>query len=263
LRVLRRLNIGRARIANQVVPPEPLSYYLFSCLMLSGALGQLGRDCRHLMRSEIAEVGEPFEKGQVGSSTMAHKRNPITFENLEGMWERSRAEFGKVLSLVITEHQRDLTGSSVARDLPAIVVNLTQQLSTLLREKDGVPFISRLSIDRDKVSSNLSAAGDQILAEPMYLLLQMHGYTGDAHEVVNHMAMPLINSQGSLLGAMDKVASVNPKVGEVWEQIPAEKKSLFADPTQYVGLAAKKCKDILRDAGSFSEKWKKSLENIS
>ena len=49
------------------------------------------------MRTEIAEVAEPFGKDQVGSSTMAHKRNPINFEGLEGGWIKTKNEFGKVL----------------------------------------------------------------------------------------------------------------------------------------------------------------------
>lgn len=83
-RVLAELNLYPASISTQILPPEPLAYFLYSCLMLSASFGQLGRDCRHLMRSEIAEIGEPFIAGQVGSSTMAQKRNPITFENLCG-----------------------------------------------------------------------------------------------------------------------------------------------------------------------------------
>jgi adenylosuccinate lyase len=121
--VLKKLGLKAARISTQILPPEPLAQYLHAVLQLSAALAQFGRDGRHLMRSEIAEVREPFGAGQVGSSTMAHKRNPLNFENLEGMYIRNQAEYFKVTATMISEHQRDLVGSSVARDFPIIMVN--------------------------------------------------------------------------------------------------------------------------------------------
>ena len=145
--------------------------------MTAAPLAQLGRDCRHLMRSEIAEVGEPFDKGQVGSSTMAHKRNPINFENLEGMYIRTKNEFGKVLDTLISEHQRDLVGSCVMRDFPIIIVNLRQQLDTLLRRKedDPTPFLARLTVNSDALRKNLLQSAKVILAEPIYIALQITG----------------------------------------------------------------------------------------
>src|SRR3989338_4284156 len=182
--VLRRLGLKPAPISTQILPPEPLADYLFACVKLSATFGQFGLDGRHLMRTEIAELGEPFEAGQVGSSTMAHKRNPINFENLEGTWKKNKVEFYKVLECMTSEHQRDLVGSSIARDFPTIVVNVVNQLNTLLREAGGKPFISRISVDEVALKRNFEAQGDTILAEPIYIALQMAGYNGDAHELV-------------------------------------------------------------------------------
>ncbi len=146
--VLHRLGLRPASISTQILPPEPLARYLFECCLLSATLGQFGRDCRNLMRSEIREVAEQYEAGQVGSSTMAHKRNPVTFENLEGTWLKTKNEFGKVLDTLISEHQRDLVGSSLLRDDPTIIVNLVHQLESLLRTNEaGVPFLRRLTVD--------------------------------------------------------------------------------------------------------------------
>ncbi|OGI25196.1 MAG: hypothetical protein A3J76_03325 [Candidatus Moranbacteria bacterium RBG_13_45_13] len=72
-RILEKVGVKPALISTQILPPDPLAYFLFSCNMMSATFGQFGRDCRHLMRSEIAEIGEPFEKDQSGSSTMAQK----------------------------------------------------------------------------------------------------------------------------------------------------------------------------------------------
>lgn len=256
-RVLSKLGLKPARISTQILPPEPLADYLFACMKITAALGQFGRDGRHLMRTEIGEIGEPFQKGQVGSSTMAHKRNPINFESLESNWLKSQAEVGKVLSLMVSEHQRDLVGSAVARDLPIIVVNLVTQLNTLLRKKDGVPFILRLSVDEAALERNFKAQGDTILAEPIYIALQMAGYEGDAHKLVNEEAMPYAkeNSMALLSAVLTVLQFEYDRMGKVWSEvwgnIPPETRALLQDPSKYTGDAATKALQIVDLADAY------------
>ncbi len=254
-RVLEKLGLKAAPISTQILPPEPLADYLFACIKLSASLGQFGRDVRHLMRTEIGELCEPFVKGQVGSSTMPHKRNPINFENLEGTWLKNKIEFGKVLETILSEHQRDLVGSSVVRDFPTIVVNLVSQLDTLLREADEKPFISSISVDVAAIGRNFKAQGDAILAEPIYIALQMAGYNDDAHELVNHVAMPYSKQMGvSLLEATQW--ALNHKHGadcDVWAKIPQETISMLSDPKKYVVAAETKANEIAEAAEAYLE----------
>jgi len=245
--VLRKLVLEPAVISTQILSPEPLAYYLFSATMLSAALGQLGRDCRNLMRTEIAEIGEPFETGQVGSSTMAHKRNPVNFENVESTWLKNRNEFGKVLDTLISEHQRDLTGSAIARDFPTIVVNAVNQLNTLLRKgEDGRSFLERVSVDAVACERNFASQSQLILAEPMYIALQMAGYTGDAHEAVNHHAVPLVE-QGKatdLVNAIAQLAVNDDALANAVLNVPQEVQDLLQHPEKYIGIAADKALEI-------------------
>jgi adenylosuccinate lyase len=248
-RVLAQLSLESAPISTQILPPEPLADYLFNCLKLSAALGQFGRDCRHLMRTEIGEVSEPFEQGQVGSSTMAHKRNPIHFENLEGTWLKNQVEFGKVLACMVSDHQRDLVGSSIVRDFPTIVVNLVLQLNTLLRESDGKPFILRIAVDPEACRRNLEMQGDVILAEPMYIALQMAGYKGDAHELVNHKAMPRARAENvPLLEGLQMVINEDPDALDVWRNIPHSTIQMLNHPEKYVGAAQDKAIQVAKVA---------------
>jgi adenylosuccinate lyase len=244
-RVLEKVGLKPARISTQILPPEPLAYFLHSCLMLSATLGQFGRDARYLMASDIAEVAEAFERGQVGSSTMAHKRNPINFENLEGMWLRTKNEYGKVLDTSVTTLQRDLVGSSVARDFPIIVVNLTQQLNTLLRKKDGVSFLARISVSPEACQDNFQKSAHTILAEPVYIALQMAGYRGDAHDLVNKNAVPVASKEGKpLIEVVEEMAKDDPELEKAISSIPPEIIRLLHSPEQYTGHAQKKASEI-------------------
>ena len=241
-RVLDKLGLQPARISTQILPPEPGAYFYFSALMLSASFGQLGRDGRQLMRTEINEIAEGFEAGQVGSSTMAQKRNPINFENLEGMFWRTKNEFGKVLDTLISEHQRDLVGSSIARDFPIIIINLCQQLSTLLRKNNqGVEFLRRLTVNADACATNLAMSAKTILAEPIYIALQMAGYSGDAHELVNRELMPLVNQTGkSLIEVAEFRAASNSDLATALALIPDDVRDLLGRPEHYIGDAPKK-----------------------
>ena len=246
--VLERLGLVPAPISTQILPPEPLAHYLFTGVLTSGALAQFGRDSRHLMRTEIGELMEPFEKGQVGSSTMAHKRNPLNFENTDGMFISNKNMFMNVFDTLISEHQRDLVGSSVTRDFPAIVVRLIYQLETLLRAgaKDPRPFVERLTIDEEACNRNLTLQGDAVLAEPFYLMLQHAGYPGDAHALVNEQAMPLAKQHRiSLFEAITRVlAAADKDVATAVGNWPSKVTEAFARPVDYVGKAQKKALEI-------------------
>ncbi|MBU4511560.1 hypothetical protein KJ830_11015 [bacterium] len=249
-RILEKLNLIPAKISAQILPPEPLAYFLFSCAMMSASLGQLGRDCRHLMRTEIAEVMESFEKNQVGSSTMAHKRNPINFENLEGMWLRTKNEFGKVIDTLISEHQRDLVGSCVARDYPIILINLQQQINTLTKKnKEGIPFLSRIAIDPEACQKNFDMSSNLILSEPLYIALQMAGYQRDAHELVNRVLVPEAKkTNSSLIEVLERLADKDEYLREVLKKIPKEIQELFQHPENYIGKAKEKAREIALSA---------------
>ena len=241
-RVLAKLGLSPAPISTQILPPEPLSYFLFSCIMLSAALAQFGRDCRHLMRTEIAEVAESFEDDQAGSSTMPFKRNPIHFEQLEGMWIRTKNEFGKVLDTTISEHQRDLVGSSVERDFPTILVNLQVQLNALLRKnKKGVPFLSRITVDKAALEKNLQRSANVVSGELLYIALQMAGYEGDAHELVNRELTPQAQSTGkSVLDVLEEKAAQDESLARVLASIPRETYDILVHPERNIGLARDK-----------------------
>jgi adenylosuccinate lyase len=249
-KVLEKLHLKPAKISTQMLPPEHLGYFLFSSINLSATFGQFGRDARHLMRSEIGEVTESFGKNQVGSSTMAHKRNPINFENIEGTWLKTKNEFGKVLDSLISDHQRDLVGSSIARDYPIMFINLQNQLNTLLRKnKEGVSFLERISFSANACQKNFDQNSKVVLAEPLYIALQMAGYEQDAHELVNHKIIPEVQKTGkTMVEVLMDLQSTDENLSEIVKNIPQDILELLANTENYVGDAVEKSQEIVEYA---------------
>lgn len=254
-RILNKLGLKSAPISTQILPPEGLAYYLFSCVLMSAALAQFGCDGRNLMRTEIAEIAEAFEAGQVDSSTMPQKRNPIRFENLQGMFQKNLGEFLKVQLTLISEHQRDLVGSCVTRDFPIIVVNLQQQLNTLLgKDKSGTPWLARITVNGKALTRNFDTSARVILAEPLYIALQMAGYEGDAHELINHTLVPMVQSSSiplSLVNALKQHANKNSDVAEALERIPDDIIELLRYPKRYTGDAKERTLATIKRAKKY------------
>jgi adenylosuccinate lyase len=247
----RLVGLKAASISTQILPPEPLGYYLGSLTWMAMVLGQLGRDIRHLMRSEIAEVAEPRSAQQVGSSTMAHKgTNPINSEGLEGDAANTRIEYHRVLDAAISEHQRDLTGSRLARYFPTIPINLTNQLDTLLREdEDGVPFLSRLTINPGNLRANFDKSAHLILSEPLYIAMQMAGYPGDAHKLINDIVAPIAKQTGQNLIEVLK-GMPDDTIHDTLDRLEPDVIELMCHPETYVGNASVKAREMVERSKS-------------
>ena len=251
--LLSKLNLNPSIISTQILQPNPLARFLHEHLFVSSGLAQLGRDSRNLQRTEISEVAEKFAAGQVGSSTMAHKRNPISFENTEGLFEIIKAEYSKVLSCLVSEHQRDLVGSSVMREFPTIVVLLQSQLERMNR------VIPNIVVDKIALEKNFSNSKGLIMAEPLYLILQLYGYEGDSHEFVNHVLVPNAQKSGRLLIEELVYLSIEDKnIEKTLAQIPREMTDLLRNPQKYIGKAEIKTMEVVERANDFVKENKAS-----
>ena len=116
---------------------------------------------------------------------------------------------------------------------------------------DGKPFISRISVDEASLKRNFEAQGDAILAEPIYIALQMAGYEGDAHDLVNHIAMPHSRQDGVSLLEATHWALQQQSADHVWSKIPAETINMLGKPEAYTGAAAAKAREIARSAEAY------------
>ena len=102
-------------VSTQVVPRDRHAEVLSAIALAGASLERLATEIRHLQRTEVREVEEPFGEGQKGSSAMPHKRNPITCERIAGLARVLRGYAQAGLENVALWHERDISHSSVER----------------------------------------------------------------------------------------------------------------------------------------------------
>ena len=113
--VCKGIGIDYARISSQVVSRDRVAYLLSLLSLLASVLERFATEIRHLQRTEVAEVQEPFYKGQKGSSAMPHKKNPIVCERICGMARIIRSNMLSAFENINLWHERDISHSSVER----------------------------------------------------------------------------------------------------------------------------------------------------
>jgi len=182
-RICERLGLKAAPVSSQVLSRDLHANYLATLAGIASTLDKIALEIRHLQRTEVREVEEPFAAGQKGSSAMPHKRNPITAEQICGLARVVRANAQAAFENVALWHERDISHSSVERVIlpdSTILVDyllaksawlfsgLRVNADRMLRNVDetkGLIFSGQLLLD-------LAAAG--MLREDAYRLVQLH-----------------------------------------------------------------------------------------
>jgi adenylosuccinate lyase len=114
-KVLKNLGLSAEPVSTQVVPRYRYVYYLTTLANIAASLERFATEIRHLQRTEVLEVEEPFTKGQKGSSAMPHKRNPVLSENICGLARLIRSYTIAGYENVALWHERDISHSSAER----------------------------------------------------------------------------------------------------------------------------------------------------
>ena len=153
--------------------------------LTAAAIERLAVEIRHLQRSEVAEVAEPFARAQKGSSAMPHKRNPVLAENLTGLARLVRAQLAPALENIVLWHERDISHSSVERALfpdTCALVDFALARSTYL--------IENLEVYPQRMAHNLEMSGGRIHSQDILLALVRAGLAREeAYRCVQKHAM--------------------------------------------------------------------------
>jgi adenylosuccinate lyase len=111
----KKLGLKPETIATQIVQRDRHAEYLTALALIAASIEKIALEIRHLQRTEVLEVEEPFAAGQKGSSAMPHKRNPVGCENLSGLARLVRSNAIAALENIALWHERDISHSSVER----------------------------------------------------------------------------------------------------------------------------------------------------
>ena len=180
-----RLGLAVEPVATQVVPRDRHAELLSTLALVAASLERFATEIRHLARTEVREVQEPFRKGQKGSSAMPHKRNPITAERICGLARVVRAASLVGLENVALWHERDISHSSAERVvLPDAFLAVDYMLDRFAWLADG------LLVDPERMRRNLDASHGLVFSQRVLLALVESGLTRDeAYRLVQRNAL--------------------------------------------------------------------------
>ncbi|MDP2940033.1 MAG: adenylosuccinate lyase [Candidatus Omnitrophota bacterium] len=183
--VCNKLGLKPVNISTQIIQRDRHAQLLTALAIIGSSLDKFCTEIRHLQKTEILEVEEPFFKGQIGSSAMPHKRNPVTCERICGLARILRANAQAALENIALWHERDISHSSVERViLPDSTIVLDYMMNKFL------PLVEDLLVYSKNMIVNLSKTRGLIYSQRVLLELMKKGLTrDDAYEIIQRAAM--------------------------------------------------------------------------
>jgi len=217
------LGLRPAEASSQIVPRDRHAEYMSALAVLASSLDAFATEIRHLARTEVREVQEPFEEGQKGSSAMPHKRNPVRSERITGLARVIRGNLQAALENVVLWHERDISHSSAERILfPDSTIALDFMLAELRAVLQG------LVVFPGRMRENLEAGGGLVYSQAVLLALVHRGLArDDAYRLVQRAAAKAWDEGGDFRAELQ----ADPQVAAVLRGHDLDE--LF-DPTQYL-----------------------------
>jgi len=236
--VMKDLGITYEPAATQVVGRDRYTELICLLATIATSLERYGTEVRNLQRSELSEAAEAFDAAkQVGSSTMAQKKNPITSENVCGLARVVRGFVIPTFESQVLWHERDLTNSSTERFiLPHVFV----LLDDMLYKMNDV--FANLSVNAERMRKNIESAKGLIMAEPVMMKMTEKGIgRQDAHEIIRESSMIAVEKDVHLLDILLK----DPKVAKVMTEQEIRD---AMDPANYTGGSGEIVDDMVKAA---------------
>jgi len=186
------LGLRPAAIASQVISRDRHAYYIATLALVAATLEKIALEIRHLQRTEVREVEEPFAPGQKGSSAMPHKRNPVSCEQICGLARVVRGNIQPAFEDIPLWHERDISHSSVER---IILPDTTTAVDYMLARTNWL--ISGLRVSADRMKRNLDLTRGLVFSGQLLLDLSAAGmFREEAYKLVQGYAMSAWEGDG-------------------------------------------------------------------
>jgi adenylosuccinate lyase len=207
----RTLGLVPAPASSQVIQRDRHAEYFQVLALLGSSLEKFATEIRHLQRTEVREVEEPFASGQKGSSSMPHKRNPILSENLTGLARMLRGYSVATLENVALWHERDISHSSVER---MVGPDATTVLDFMLHRFAGL--VEEMRVYPERMRANLDLLGGVVNSQRILLELARRGFDRQkAYVIVQRNAMRMydqgVDFKTALLADPELTAVLSPE----------------------------------------------------
>ena len=188
--VCKSLGLEVEPISTQIIPRDRHAMVFATFGIIASSIDRIAIEIRHLQRTEVLEVEEYFAEGQKGSSAMPHKRNPILTENLCGLARLVRMSVTPALENVSLWHERDISHSSVERNIgPDTTVTLDFALTRLTQ------VIEKLIVYPENMEKNLNKLKGLFNSQRVLLSLTQKGMSREeSYEIVQQNAMKVWDS---------------------------------------------------------------------
>lgn len=202
--VCKKLGLRPVKIATQIIQRDVYAQYMATLAAVGASLEKFATEIRHLQRTEVLEVEEPFGKGQKGSSAMPHKRNPVICERICGLARLLRANAQVALENVALWHERDISHSSAERVIfPDSNITLDYMLNKFIE------VVSGMKVYPDNMLVNLAKTRGLIFSQRILIALMNKGLERNkAYDLVQKAAMQTWEGTGNFKDNLLSLAGV-------------------------------------------------------
>jgi adenylosuccinate lyase len=182
---LKGLGLRPAKVSTQVLQRDRHAEVLSALALLTASLEKFALEIRHLQRTEVLEVEEPFTAGQKGSSSMPHKKNPVRAERVSGLARIVRANAQVGVENIGLWHERDISHSSAERVIFPDSFILTDYLLAEMTD-----IISHWVVNARRMKENIEATHGLIFSQSVLLALTRHGLPREeAYQIVQRSSL--------------------------------------------------------------------------
>ncbi|MCP4219162.1 MAG: adenylosuccinate lyase [bacterium] len=167
---LEKLNLTPCKVSSQIIQRDRHMEVMYALTSLGSAIEKIAVEIRHLQRTDVLEVEEPFTKGQKGSSSMPHKRNPVKCERISGLARLLRGSLTVALENNILWHERDISHSSAER------VFFPDSFHTAAFMLNDITYVmENLNVYPENIKRNLDITNEVYFSQKILTLLLDRG----------------------------------------------------------------------------------------